>query len=242
MSKSTRRGHLRLAKIFVCLGAAAVWASTYVTVESASSLTSHWMLNEANGTSTFDSLASRSGTLRNGVVWTTGRMGAAVSMDGVDDYISLPSLEVTGYAISLTAWVKNSSFPTNVAQRFIAKASDATEAGSYWVLGQTSTSGQNRLFFRLKSGNVTRTLTASTGNLPLNAWYHVAATYDGAQNASVSEWCRSRLPRRRPARCLAAPAFHFTSAVARKARTICVAPSMTYASTDQGCRNMKFRE
>ncbi len=88
---------------------------------------------------------------------------------------------MTGYAISLTAWVKNSSFPTNVAQRFIAKASDATEAGSYWVLGQTSTSGQNRLFFRLKSGNMTRTLAASTGNLPLNAWYHVAATYDGAR-------------------------------------------------------------
>jgi hypothetical protein len=139
------------------------------------------MLNEANGTSTFDSLASRSGTLRNGAVWTTGRMGAAVSMDGTNDYISLPSLEVTGYAISLTAWVKNSSFPSGVAQRFIAKASDATEAGSYWVVGQTTASGQNRLFFRLKSGNVTRTLTASTGNLPLNTWYHVAATYDGSR-------------------------------------------------------------
>ena len=88
-------------------------------------------------------------------------------------------IDVTGSAITLSAWVKNSSFPTGVDQRFISKAVDSTEGRTYWMLGQTN-DGQNRLQFRLRADRVTTTLIASTGTLPLNTWYHAAATYDGS--------------------------------------------------------------
>jgi hypothetical protein len=39
----------------------------------------------------------------------------------------------------------------------------------------------NRLRFRLKTNGVTTTLIASSGNLPLNTWYHATATYDGSR-------------------------------------------------------------
>ena len=142
MSQSKWRGHVRLARIAVCLGVVFGLLGTQQTVRSASVLISHWKLDEGTGTTTTDSAASSSGTLRNGATWTAGRSGTAVNMDGVNDYISLPSLEVTGSAITLAAWVKNSSFP-NVWQRFIAKAIDATEQQSYWMLGQRDVNGAN---------------------------------------------------------------------------------------------------
>jgi hypothetical protein len=168
-------------------GASTRSAARTVTVSSLTSpnpspaLVSHWMLNEGSGTVTMDAAASRSGSLRNGATWTTGRSGSAVRMDGVDDFVALPTLDVTGSAITLAAWVRNSSFPGGVWQRFIAKAIDSTEQRTTWVLGHVVVNGQNRLRFQLKAGGVTTSLTAPTGTLPVNTWYHAAATYDGSR-------------------------------------------------------------
>jgi hypothetical protein len=172
------RGYVCLEKIAVCLAVVVGLVSTQTTVRSEAVLISHWKLDEGNGTSTADSVATRTATLENGVTWTTGRSGAAVNMDGANDYIALPQLVVTGSSMTLAAWVKNSSFPSGVNQRFISKANGATEDSTYWMLGQTN-NGQNRLRFRLRAGGETTTLIATTGTLPLNAWYHAAATYDG---------------------------------------------------------------
>jgi len=141
-------------------------------------LVSYWKLNEGTGTKTVDSVVNRSGTLGNGAKWTTGQSGYAVTMDGVDDFIALPSIQITTSAITLAGWVKSSSFPTGVAQRFISKAVDSTEQRTCWMLGQAN-NGQNHLSFRLRTSALTTTLTAATGTLPLNTWYHAAATYDG---------------------------------------------------------------
>ena len=79
------------------------------SLQSQSTLVSHWKLEEGSGVLTSDSVARRTGTLHNGVVWTSGRSGRAVSMDGSNDYISLPALEFTGQRFTIAAWLKNSS-------------------------------------------------------------------------------------------------------------------------------------
>jgi hypothetical protein len=178
VSQMERRSHVRLARIAVCLAVVFSVAGDQ-QVRSESELVSHWELDEGTGTTTTDSVASTTGTLQDGATWTTGRNGAAVNMDGVDGYLSLPQLDVTGSAITLSAWVKNSSFATEVEQQFISKAVDSTEDRTYWMLGQTN-NGQNRLQFRLRADRATTTLIASAGTLPLNTWYHAAATYDGS--------------------------------------------------------------
>jgi hypothetical protein len=173
------RGHVCLAKISVCLAVFLSFVTARETVRAQTVLVSHWKLDEGTGTTTSDAVASRSGTLQNGATWTTGKSGAAVNLDGTDDYVSLSRLDVTGSAMTLAAWVKNTSFATGVEQRFISKANGSTEDRTYWMLGQAN-NGQNRLQFRLRTGGVTTTLIASTGTLPLNTWYHAAATYDGS--------------------------------------------------------------
>lgn len=172
------QGNVRLVTVMACL-AVASFVVNLEPVQSAAVLLSHWKLNEGSGGITLDS-AGRRGTLRNGVAWISGRSGAAVNMDGVDDFVQLAPLEVTGGAITILAWVRNSGFPAGVSQRFIAKALDSTEQRTFWSVAQTNANGQNRLRFRLRAGGVTTTLTATSGNLPLNTWYHVAATYDGS--------------------------------------------------------------
>ena len=179
MPQMKRRGHARLARMAVCIAVVFSVAGYRETVHSESVLVGHWELDEGTGTTTTDSVGSGTGTLQSGAAWTTGRNGAAVSMDGIDDYISLPPVDVTGSAMTLSAWVKNSSFATGVEQWFISKAVDSTEDRTYWMLGQTN-NGQNRLQFRLRAGQATTTLIASTGTLPLDTWYHAAATYDGS--------------------------------------------------------------
>ena len=179
MFQMMRRGHVCLAKIAVCLGVVVSLIGAQKALHSESVLVSQWDLDEGTGPTTTDSTGNETGTLQNGATWTTGHTGAAANLDGVDDYISVSNFAVGGPALSLTAWVKNSSLASGLDQRFISKADDATEDSTYWMLGLTSAE-QHRLQFRLRAGGITTTLTASAGDLPLNTWYHVAATYDGS--------------------------------------------------------------
>ena len=51
------------------------------------------------------------GTLTNGPVWTAGKNGNALSFDGVDDKVSLPStLDISALPLTLEAWVRPANF------------------------------------------------------------------------------------------------------------------------------------
>ena len=109
-----RRGHVCLARTVVCLGVVLSLVSAQKPLHSESALIGQWDLDEGTGISISDSTGRETGTLQNGATWTTGRNGAAVNMDGVDDYILVSNLGVGGPAISLTAWVKNSSLASGI--------------------------------------------------------------------------------------------------------------------------------
>jgi hypothetical protein len=94
-----------------------------------------------------------------------------VLLDGSNDYVALPTFDVTGSALTVAAWVHVSSFATG-DQRLLSKTTGTTE---YWTLG---TSGST-LYFQVRTGASTTTLT-STAVVPVATWVHVVATYDGA--------------------------------------------------------------
>jgi hypothetical protein len=114
------------------------------------------------------------GALANGPAWNAaGRFGGALSFDGVNDIVNIAdsnSLDLTT-AVTMEAWVNPSAqagyrtvlmkdIPGEMA--YAIYGSDTGNKPSGWVrVGNTSRGG------------------IGTAALPLNAWSHVAATYNG---------------------------------------------------------------
>ncbi len=104
--------------------------------------------------------------------------------DGVNDYVDLNKMDVSGSAITLEALFNSSDVAGCVNQdcRIISKAVDVNRDDHYWMLSTVSSGANTVLRFRLKTNGstITTTLSATAGILSDNTWYHAAATYDGA--------------------------------------------------------------
>lgn len=135
----------------------------------------HWKLDDGSGTTAIDSVGSNNGTV-SGATWTTGNINGA--LDFSEDHVDLGGLDVTGSALTITAWI----YPDTVTDwgRVISKAVGTAGSDHYWMISMTSPTTANRLRFRLKAGGTTAELIAGSGSITAGAWQHVAVTYDGA--------------------------------------------------------------
>jgi hypothetical protein len=154
--------------------------STATTAQSPDGAIAHWALEEGTGTAAMDSVNGLVATLSPGATWASGRFGSGVALDGASGYVGAPIIDISGSALTLAAWVKIDSYPGRTEQRIISKATGSSQQAHYWMLGQAKNRGKNRLQFQMKTGNTTTRLVATTGELPTGAWFHAAATYDGA--------------------------------------------------------------
>jgi hypothetical protein len=146
-----------------------------LTVSAApTNLIGAWGFDEANGTTTADASGqNNTGTLNGPTRDAAGRFGGALSFDGVNDWVTVADANVLDLTTGMTieAWVR----PTAI--------------GALWrsvVLKEQP----NNLIYALYAGDgVGRPAmdvftTADIGfsgttATPLNAWTHLAATYDG---------------------------------------------------------------
>jgi len=106
--------------------------------------------------------------------WVTGRIGGALHFDGIDDYVDCgdtASLQITGTAISLAAWVK-----WETAEEYSAiamKTSSGDWADGYGLYADTGPVSVN--FYVTDYGFVaTKSFAAD------DQWHHVVGTYDGS--------------------------------------------------------------
>ena len=156
-------------------------ATISITVNPAGiGLIAYWPMNEGAGTATVDATGNgNTGVLVNGPVWTSG---PALNFDGIDDYVDVGTLDVTGTAITLTAWFRadNLSNCSSRDCRLISKATGTSSKDHYFMLSTARRGSTTRLRFRLKADGVTTKLIASSGDVVENQWIHVAAVYDGA--------------------------------------------------------------
>lgn len=132
--------------------------------------------SEGIGLTTADSSGNGfTGTL-NGATWTTaGKFGNALSFNGSSASVALGNWNISGSALTLTAYVRATDWKSTEDVRIISKATGTQEQEHWWMLSETD----NKPRFRLKAGGSTSTLVG-TSTLPLNTWVHLAATYDGA--------------------------------------------------------------
>jgi len=99
--------------IFVIILASLFIIHNSARADITTGLVGWWKFDEGSGITTGDSSGSNNtGTLANGPTWTTGKIGGALSFDGVDDYVNLStpaSLTSLTYPITLSLWIKPSS-------------------------------------------------------------------------------------------------------------------------------------
>jgi Concanavalin A-like lectin/glucanases superfamily/Viral BACON domain len=145
-----------------------------VAPAASASLIGAWGFDEPSGTTATDASGSgNTGTL-SGTTRTTGKFGGALTFNGTSDWVTVAdanSLDLTT-GMTLEAWVK----PTAV--------------GTAWRTVLLKEQSKN-LIYALYAGdgaghaaadaftNADHGITGTTAT-PLNAWTHLAATYDGA--------------------------------------------------------------
>ena len=148
-----------------------------VTVSNApptSGLVAAYGFNAGSGSSAADSSAAGNTGSISGPIWNaSGRYGSALSFDGVNDWVTTPdasSLDLTN-AMTLEAWVRPTALggwrtvvfkerPGGVVYGMFADQAGSRPLGQVFIGSERNATG--------------------TAALPLNAWTHLATTFDGA--------------------------------------------------------------
>ena len=138
-------------------------------------LVAHWAFEEGRGSTVYDWAGNNHGTIH-GAKWTTGRVGGALSFDGVDDYVDCgndPLFDITG-PITLTAWLKTSS-GSSVWQGIVTKGE------VLWKIQKhVSGSGDFECWGLIGAPRPGPYLSTVGVNMNDGQWHHIAGTYDGA--------------------------------------------------------------
>ena len=139
----------------------------------------YWRLGELSGTTARDEKGTNNGTYQNGV--TFGRPGvltadtnSAVSFDGVDDIVTVPSsssLNATS-GVTLEAWVKRTK--SGAWQNIVSKPGNGSPAAQNYALWLNTTNQPVAIF-----GNGSTSFSVYAPAIDTN-WHHIVATYDNS--------------------------------------------------------------
>ena len=138
------------------------------------SLVAAYGFEEAGGgTATDASGTGNNATIEGAAHTPSGRFGQALSFDGVDDLVTVPhAAAFSGSRFTVEAWV----YPTGLSGWRTAVMKEAP-GGLVWGLYAHDNAPRPAATVNIASVDTTAPGTAA---LALNAWSHVAATYDGA--------------------------------------------------------------
>ena len=138
-------------------------------------LMADWRFDDGSGVTAADSSGNGNlGTLLNGPSWVTGITNGGLSFDGVNDAVEVandPALNPAN-ALTLSAWVNTNNLSST--QMLVAKYKSGLI--QYFIRIQSS----GRLRFSLNAGGAVTDLN-SNAIITVNAWHHIAGTYDGTQ-------------------------------------------------------------
>ena len=175
-----------LTVLFRTLAAASLLMLPSLAVAQTPGLVGAYAFNETSGTTAADASGTgNNGVLTSGALFTAGKTGNGVGLDGVNDYVNLgnrTSLRITG-SMTLSAWVKSSAFPPDDA----AIISKRQSSNIGYQLDTTADRGPRTIGFKINS--VAR-YGATT--MAANTWYHVAGVYN-ATNRTMAVYLNGQL-------------------------------------------------
>lgn len=144
-------------------------------------LIAHLSLDETSGAVASDSSGNNyPGTLLNGPVWTTGKMGNALSFDGANDSVDLGDINNLDSLSALTVsyWVKFNDL-SNSNQHIVSKRP------ANGTTGWGTQTGSDSLLFLLGGNNTLSVVSTNNGTISAGNWYHVTMTFDGSQSTEA---------------------------------------------------------
>jgi fibronectin type 3 domain-containing protein len=159
------------------VGPASAEASASVTPPPLVGLVGAWGFDEGLGTTTADQSGTGNAASISGAAWTpAGKFGSALSFDGVNDLVTIAdsaSLDLTT-GMTLEAWVRPTALGNDWRTALMKEQPGGLVYSLYAAGGDTGT--------KVPTGEVYiggfRLADASTP-LALNAWTHIATTFDG---------------------------------------------------------------
>jgi hypothetical protein len=151
-------------------------------------LIGYWSLDENNGANTADSSGYGNNGIINGATWTGGKSGAALSFDGIDDYVLCAEREGTGPGtypaelmpekFTVSCWTKLSNFA--YFSSFVGNGMDSGDDECGFFFYNWGWEGENEQDFGLAIRTEDGMYYVETPNIyETGKWYHLAATYDG---------------------------------------------------------------
>ncbi|MBL7154153.1 MAG: lamin tail domain-containing protein [Phycisphaerae bacterium] len=138
-------------------------------------LVAHWKLDDGGGKTAVDSVGGNNGALRGKPIWTIGRVGGALNLDGIGDYVLASSVgPLTGsplQRVTVSAWVRVTGL--TVIWNPIMTQHDATNDGYYFYIYDDQPA-----FSVMKDG--VNAAATSPDTIEWNEWHHLAGTNDGS--------------------------------------------------------------
>lgn len=143
----------------------------------ATSVVSHWKLDESSGNIT-DSAGSNTGTNTGTTTFTTGKLNNGASFNGSSQYFDMgtpASLNITGN-ITMSAWIKT----TQGSGTEGAIISNYNSGGSKCQYQMKVYNSAGTITIRYNINNTSQQELQSVGSITSNVWTHVVGTYDGS--------------------------------------------------------------
>ncbi len=131
---------------------------------------SYWKFDESSGTTAYDSVDANDGTLVNGPVWTSGQVGGALSFDGVNDYVTVPSNGLSSNPMTISWWMNTNDMR---AALFLDKNNwYDTEGMEIWLYDNSGGYG----YLNVRGSGTANVASSSDFH---GEWVHVAVVFDG---------------------------------------------------------------
>jgi hypothetical protein len=150
-------------------------AVTLTVGQQPTNLVGAWGFDETSGTTATDASGrGNNGTLNGATRSTAGKFGGALSFNGVNAWVTVPDANVLDLTTGMTmeAWVQPSALGS--AWRTVMMKEQPNQL--IYALYAGDGSGRAAPFIYT---NTDRGVSGTTAT-PVNAWTHLAATYDGA--------------------------------------------------------------
>jgi len=170
---------LSIGFVFVVLMIFSVMVSV---ADLSEGLVAYWPMDEGSGGIAHDATGNgNDGALLGGAAWETANTAsgaACIDFNGTDALVEMEPFDVLGGGITMAAWVNAASF--NISDgRIISKAVEWGSDDHFWMLSTVNDDHAVRFRLRTDDGQPVPTLVATSGQLAVGVWAHLAAVWDG---------------------------------------------------------------